>query len=63
MVKATLQVSDLMSTNPVTLRRNDSLAMAELAMQKQVVRHMPVVDGSGQICGILSQRDIFGVPC
>jgi CBS domain-containing protein len=59
MVKATLQVSDLMSTNPVTLQRNDSLAMAELFMQEPAVRHMPVVDDSGQICGILSQRDIF----
>lgn len=59
MVKVTLQVSDLMSTNPVTLQRNDSLALAELAMQDQVVRHMPVVDDSGQICGILSQRDMF----
>ena len=52
-------VSDLMSTEIVTLQRNDKLAIADLAMKQRAIRHMPVLDESGQLCGILSQRDLF----
>jgi len=56
---SSLQVSDLMSTDTVTLQRNDRLALADHAMKERAIRHMPVVDDSGQVCGILSQRDLF----
>lgn len=54
-----LKVSDLMSTDIVTLQRNDKLALANHAMKERAIRHMPVLDESGQLCGILSQRDLF----
>ncbi len=56
---SSLQVSDLMSTDTVTLQRNDRLALADHVMKERAIRHMPVVDDSGQVCGILSQRDLF----
>ena len=52
-------VSDLMSTEIVTLQRNDKLAIADLAMKQRAIRHMPVLDESGKVCGVLSQRDVF----
>jgi CBS domain-containing membrane protein len=52
-------VSDLMSTEVVTLQRNDKLAIADLAMKQRAIRHMPVLDESGKVCGVLSQRDVF----
>jgi len=59
MADSIVQVSDLMSTDTVTLKRNDRLAVADHAMKERAIRHMPVVDESGQVCGILSQRDLF----
>jgi len=56
---SSVQVSDFMSTDIVTLQRNDRLALADHAMKERAIRHMPVVDDSGQVCGILSQRDLF----
>jgi len=52
-------VSDLMSTEIITLQRNDKLAIADLAMKQRAIRHMPVLDESGKVCGVLSQRDVF----
>ena len=54
-----LKVSDLMSTEIVTLQRNDRLALADYAMKERAIRHMPVLDESGKLCGLLSQRDLF----
>lgn len=54
-----VKVSDLMSTEIVTLQRNDKLALADHAMKERAIRHIPVLDESGQLCGILSQRDLF----
>ena len=59
MDKSTVRVSDLMSTDAVTLQRNEKLALAEEAMKKTGIRHLPVIDESGKVCGILSQRDLF----
>jgi len=59
MEELNVKVSDLMSTETVTLQRNDKLALADYAMKERAIRHMPVLDESGQLCGILSQRDLF----
>jgi CBS domain-containing membrane protein len=56
---SSVQVSDLMSTDTVTLQRNDRLELADHVMKERAIRHMPVLDESGQVCGILSQRDLF----
>lgn len=59
MEQLNVKVSDLMSTETVTLQRNDKLALADCAMKERAIRHIPVLDESGQLCGILSQRDLF----
>ena len=56
--KADVTVKDIMSTNPATLGRNDTLDVADDIMTLGRIRHMPIVD-EGHIVGIVSQRDLF----
>lgn len=52
-------VRDLMSRPVRTLERNDKLTTADRMMDSERIRHLPVVDDSGRVVGILSQRDLF----
>jgi CBS domain-containing membrane protein len=52
-------VRDLMSANVVTMGRNDKLSDAEDMMRLGRIRHVPVLDDSGELAGIVSQRDLF----
>ena len=54
-----LVVADLMSTEMLTLERNDTLTIADDLMKQKRVRHLPVVDEYGDLCGIVTQRDLF----
>lgn len=54
-----LTVRDLMSTDVVTVGRNDTLREAEAAMGERRIRHLPVLDENGRLCGIITQRDLF----
>ena len=56
---SSLRVRDLMSTEVVTLERNESLDIADRVMTLGRIRHMPVVDDQNKLCGIVSQRDLF----
>ncbi|HZR79598.1 MAG TPA: CBS domain-containing protein [Candidatus Binatia bacterium] len=56
---ATFIVRDLMTTNVKTLGRNDTLGVADDLMSSNDIRHAPVLDADGELCGILSQRDLF----
>jgi CBS domain-containing membrane protein len=58
-VMATLTVRDLMTPVAQTLGRNDSLSLADDLMHAKRVRHLPVLDEDGALCGIVSQRDLF----
>ena len=58
-------VADVMSRDVHTLGRNDALSIADGLMQQARIRHLPVLDEDGVLCGIVSQRDLFrgaGVP-
>ncbi|HVO91605.1 MAG TPA: CBS domain-containing protein [Terriglobales bacterium] len=57
-LKATTLVNAIMTQNPVTLDRNETLDIAESIMNLGRIRHMPVVD-DGILVGIVSQRDLF----
>jgi CBS domain-containing membrane protein len=48
-----------MSTDVFTLERNDKLSVADELMKQQRIRHIPVVNSDGDLCGILTQRDLF----
>jgi len=55
----TMRVRDLMSSEVVTLDRNDQLSIADRVMNLGRIRHMPVLDEDGRLCGLVSQRDLF----
>ena len=52
-------VRDIMTPEAATLRPGDKLLVAEDVMRLGRIRHLPVVDGSGRLCGIVSQRDLL----
>lgn len=52
-------VRDLMTLEVATLKRNESLSLADRIMTLGRIRHMPVLDENGQLCGIVTQRDLF----
>jgi CBS domain-containing protein len=54
-----LLVRDVMSRDVATLERNDKLSTAESVMRLGRIRHMPVLDEDGTLCGVVSQRDLF----
>ena len=51
-------VGDIMTPNPVTWRPDDDIQAALDAMKKNQLRRIPVVDGKGQLLGIIAQADI-----
>src|SRR5215212_6561228 len=54
-----LLVSDLMTTDVITLNRNDTLTTADDVMRIGRIRHIVVVHDGGALAGVLSQRDLF----
>ena len=54
----TLTARDLMTPNPATLDRNETLDLPDAIMNLGRIRHMPVVE-DGKVVGVLSQRDLF----
>ena len=51
-------VADAMTSYPFTVHPNTRLAEAAALMLRQHVRHLPVVDTSSTIVGMLSERDV-----
>lgn len=55
-----MKVSELMSREVATVLRNDQLLTADDLMRLGRIRHSPVLDEStGELVGVLSQRDLF----
>ena len=59
MGKPNLVVGDVMSRDVFTLERNDKLSVADDVMKQRRIRHIPVLDRDGDLCGIITQRDLF----
>jgi CBS domain-containing membrane protein len=53
-----MYVRDLMTAEVVAAERKDNLADAYQEMLDRGFRHLPVIDGDGELVGVLSQRDI-----
>lgn len=51
-------VRDVMSTQLSTIPQDASLLMAALAMRRDSIRHLPVVEGV-RLVGVISERDIL----
>lgn len=52
-------VRDVMTLDPIVIRREDSLAEALRRLNHGRRRHLPVVDGKGAVLGLISIRDIL----
>jgi CBS domain-containing membrane protein len=55
---AQLRVGDLMTRDPVTLGPEADAREARDLMNEKDIRHVPVVDDSWAVIGLVSQRDI-----
>ena len=55
----TLRVSDVMTAPVKTLGRNERLSRVDDLMTADRIRHVPIVDEYGDLCGIVSHRDLF----
>jgi len=54
-----MPVVDVMTPNPITLRPDDSVLVALNGMGAGGFRHLPLVDESGRLRGIISGRDVL----
>jgi CBS domain-containing protein len=52
------KVKERMTKNPVTVKPEDGIKDAMLKMERGHFRHLPVVDDSGKLIGMLSDRDV-----
>jgi acetoin utilization protein AcuB len=52
-----MNVSDIMTAKPVTIRLNDTLRDALELMERVGCHHLPVLGTNGHLIGILSDRD------
>jgi CBS domain-containing protein len=57
-----LHAHDLMKRNPVSILATESLHVAVEVLATLDIRHLPVVDASGDLVGMLSDRDLRAVP-
>lgn len=57
--KVATRVRDLMTDPVITLGRNDRLSLANNLLKQERIRHIPVLDDDGRLCGIVTQRDLF----
>jgi len=57
--RPTLRVCDLMTSPARTLGRNDRLSSVDDLMTANRIRHVPILDEDGALCGIVSHRDLF----
>jgi acetoin utilization protein AcuB len=51
-------VKDVMTAQPVTIGRQQTLATAHAMMRQHRCRHLPVLE-HGELVGVLSQRDLY----
>lgn len=52
-------IEKLMTANPKVLKRGDSVADAIRLMNQGTYRHIPILDGEGEVQGVVSVRGIL----
>ena len=57
----TLTVDDVMTTDLVTAREDDSLIDLMRSMRRKGVRRVPVVGGQAELIGVVTLDDVLGV--
>ena len=58
---ATLHVEDVMTTDLVTAREEDSLIDLMRTMRRKGVRRIPVVAGQGELVGVVALDDVLDI--
>jgi acetoin utilization protein AcuB len=53
-----LRVEEVMTAQPLTIGRDQTLAVAHSMMRDYGIRHLPVLE-HGELVGIVSERDIY----
>lgn len=56
--RSKLTIADAMTPQPVTIGRDQTLAVAHKMMNEHGIRHLPVLE-HGALVGVLSQRDLY----
>jgi CBS domain-containing protein len=51
-------VGAVMTKNPVTIKAGDSLLMATRVLKEKGFKHLPVLDESGAVVGVVTDRDL-----
>ncbi|HET9228587.1 MAG TPA: CBS domain-containing protein [Thermoanaerobaculia bacterium] len=59
MISTRLQVRDLMTSGVFAVGVEDDLETVTNLMDDRNIRHAPVVDGAGNLVGLVTQRDIL----
>ncbi len=54
-----LHVRDVMTSKVFTVGPDESIGVLQDLMKKKRIRHVPVVDTSGALLGVVSQRDVL----
>jgi acetoin utilization protein AcuB len=56
---AVLPTSEIMATNPLTVKADEPIERAALTMFREKIGGMPVVDTADKLVGIITETDIF----
>lgn len=59
MISTRLQVRDLMTQGVFVVNVDDDLETVTNLMDDRNIRHAPVVDGAGNLVGLVTQRDLL----
>jgi len=54
-----MKVRDVMTKNPITMVKTDSLEKAAMVMLENKISGIPVLDESGHLAGLLSESDVL----
>lgn len=53
-----MKVRDVMTPDPVAIRSDRTIREALETLSKHHIRHLPILDDDGRLCGILSDRSV-----
>ena len=56
-----VKIEEIMTKDVVTVNEYDRFSLVEEKLREFRIRHLPVVDFTGQLVGIITQRDLYHV--
>jgi CBS domain-containing protein len=55
------RVRDLMTSEVTVLLEGETMDLADTLMRAERIRHLPVIDTKGRLCGLVTHRDLLRV--